>query len=90
MLFQRELDHQGGVKERLWKEATERGDVFEMKKTEAEAAIARKEAGAAAENVADIKNGLDRIWDPVHSRNAARLLRLCRTNSGVYVKLGKY
>ena len=30
------------------------------------------------------------VWLPVHERNAQRLLRLCRRNAGVYVKLGQH
>eukprot|EP00658_Telonema_sp_P-2_P031870 TRINITY_DN23756_c0_g1_i1.p1 TRINITY_DN23756_c0_g1~~TRINITY_DN23756_c0_g1_i1.p1 ORF type:complete len:356 (+),score=81.14 TRINITY_DN23756_c0_g1_i1:2-1069(+) len=57
---------------------------------EAAASDARKKASEAMERVALLKQRLEAVWSPVHERNAMRLLRLCRANAGVYVKLGQH
>ena len=35
-------------------------------------------------------NGLTRHWEELHQRCASRLLHLCLTNGGVYIKLGQH
>ena len=64
--------------------------------TRAEIKMRQKEAMlAAAEALADAQAALARLSSAdskhnVHQRNADRLLRLCRTNAGVYVKVGQH
>jgi len=87
---QRHLDQVAGHAERDWKKATDQGDVEASQRTEVKASKARKEAASAAEETAQLKNRVSKIWEPVHQRNAERLLWLCQTNAGCYVKIGQH
>ena len=63
---------------------------------EEHALLSRVEATRMGEEIARQKvdhghaSGLKLRWDALHRRSAERVLTLCRSNGGVYVKLGQH
>ena len=89
-----ELQQIAGRAEAKRAEAVRRG--APLPSLEAEAARTREESAAFGEALAarrleaEQTSGITDAWAEVHGRNAARVLRLCLDNGGVYVKLGQH
>ena len=96
----RRLEGELEMAQLLYVTPVEKDDESTENESEARAEIKRKQKEAmlaAAEDLADAQEALARLSSSaedsshnVHQRNADRLLRLCRTNAGVYVKVGQH
>jgi hypothetical protein len=85
------LDSAAGEAEKAWKLAYDNGyDRQRLAAAERAAELARCEASDAGTLVAELQLSVDDLWLPTHERNAARLLGLCKTNRGVYIKLAQH
>ena len=85
------LDSAAGEAEKAWKRAYDNGyDRQRLAAAERAAELARCEASDAGTLVAELQLSVDDLWLPTHERNAARLLGLCKTNRGVYIKLAQH
>lgn len=90
-----DLQQAAGRAERARSEAAALGGKAALE-AETQALRSRQEATALGEEIARRKvegedaGGLRERWEQLHQRSAERLLALCRTNGGVYVKLGQH
>jgi hypothetical protein len=85
------LDRAAGEAEKAWKDAYDNGhDRQRLAAAERAAELARREASDVGTSVAELQLHVDDLWLSTHERNSLRLLPLCKTHRGVYIKLAQH